>query len=122
MPSRRGSPWAARRPRTSSPERRAARAGARRSRRAGHSGGAPGRAAPGPRPGDGEPTRLALLAAKFFDDLNDDVRAATDGSADLATIMPLSFLTLGLAEIAFSREVPAPPWWSLCWWSFRSFH
>lgn len=72
-------------------------------------------------PGAGEPTRLALAAARFFDQLSDDVRAATDGRADLATLVPLSFFTLGVLEVAATREVPAPPWWSLCWWSFRSF-
>jgi hypothetical protein len=72
--------------------------------------------------GDGEPTRLAVAAARFFEDVNQDVRRAFDGHADLSTLLPLSFLGFGLAEVVVTGEVPAPPWWNLCWWSFRAFH
>jgi hypothetical protein len=72
-------------------------------------------------PPNREPSRLAVATAAFFEDVNQDVRRATDGHADLATLMPVAFIGLGLLEVAVDREFPPPPWWSLFWWSFRSF-
>jgi hypothetical protein len=80
-----------------------------------------GEDAPSRPPVPREPSKLALAAARFFEEINEDVRSATDGQADLATLMPVGFVGLGIAEVAASRELPAPPWWSLFWWSFRSF-
>jgi hypothetical protein len=68
-----------------------------------------------------EGSKLALALAAFFDDLNGDVIEATGGHADLASLMPAAFVGLGLVEVAVTRELPAPPWWSLFWWSFRAF-
>ena len=68
-----------------------------------------------------EPSRLAVATAAFFEQVNEDVRRATDGHADLATLLPVGFVGFGLLEVAVTGDVPAPPWWSLFWWSFRSF-
>src|SRR5437763_53053 len=35
------------------------------------------------------PSRLAVAAARFFEEVNDDVRQASEGQADLSTLMPL---------------------------------
>jgi hypothetical protein len=72
-------------------------------------------------PAPGGPSRLAVATAAFFEELNADVRRATEGGTDLATLLPLAFVGFGLLEVAVTGDVPAPPWWSLFWWSFRSF-
>lgn len=67
------------------------------------------------------PTRVANTVAKAFSEINGDVRRALDGRADLGTILPVVFFTLGLAEVAATRKLPAPAWFNLLWWSLRSF-
>jgi len=59
--------------------------------------------------------------ARAFSEINGDVRRALDDRADLGTIMPVIFFTLGLVEIAGTRKLPAPAWFNLLWWSMRSF-
>ncbi len=63
--------------------------------------------------------RRAITAA--FKDLNHEVMQATDGHLDLGAVTGLSFIGLGAMEIASSRNVPAPPWFNLAWWAFRTF-
>jgi hypothetical protein len=67
------------------------------------------------------PTRVANTVARAFSEINGDVRRALDGRADLGTILPVVFFSLGLAEVAATRKLPAPAWFNLLWWSLRSF-
>ena len=46
---------------------------------------------------------------------------STDGRLDLGAVTGLGFLAVGAAEIASARTVPAPPWFNLAWWAFRTF-
>jgi hypothetical protein len=63
--------------------------------------------------------RRAVTAA--FRDLNREVLRASDGRLDLGAVTGLGFLGVGALEIASSRTVPAPPWFNLAWWAFRTF-
>ncbi len=54
-------------------------------------------------------------------ELNRDVLRATEGRLDLGSVAGLGFLTAGAAEIATLRSFPAPPWFNLAWWAFRTF-
>ncbi len=67
------------------------------------------------------PTRVANTVARAFLEINGDVRRALDGRADLGTILPVVFFSLGLVEVAATRKLPAPAWFNLLWWSLRSF-
>jgi hypothetical protein len=67
------------------------------------------------------PTRVANTVAKAFSEINTDVRSALDGRADLGTLLPVVFFSLGLIEVAATRKLPAPAWFNLLWWSLRSF-
>ena len=67
------------------------------------------------------PTRVAHTVARAFSEINGDVRRALDGRADLGTILPVIFFSLGLVEVAATRKLPAPAWFNLLWWSMRSF-
>ncbi len=53
--------------------------------------------------------------------LNREILRATDGRLDIGALTGLSFIAVGAAEIATSRTVPAPPWFNLAWWAFRTF-
>jgi len=67
------------------------------------------------------PTRVAKAVAHAFAEINSDVRSALDHRADLGTLMPVLFFSLGLVEIGVTRRLPAPAWFNLVWWSIRSF-
>ena len=56
-----------------------------------------------------------------FRGLDDDVHEATSGRVDLGTLAGLGLLAAGAAEVAMTRQLPAPPWFSLAWWAFRTF-
>lgn len=64
-------------------------------------------------------TRRAVTSA--FRELNHDLVRATGGRLDLGSLTGLGFLALGAAEILSAREVPAPPWFQLAWWAYRTF-
>lgn len=65
--------------------------------------------------------RLRRAVGDLFHALDADVVAATGGRLDLGTLTGLSLLGAGAAEIAVTRLIPAPPWFSLAWWAFRTF-
>lgn len=67
------------------------------------------------------PTRIARVVAHAFHEINNDVRNALDQRADLGTLLPVFFAFGGLAEVAATKTLPAPPWFNLLWWSIRSF-
>lgn len=67
------------------------------------------------------PTRIASVVAHSFARINDDVREALDGRADLGSLLPVFFFTGGALEVLSSKKLPAPPWFNLLWWSIRSF-
>jgi len=67
------------------------------------------------------PTRVANTVAHAFSEINGDVRSALDGHADLGTILPVVFFSLGIVEVAATRKMPAPTWFNLLWWSMRTF-
>lgn len=67
------------------------------------------------------PTRVANAVARAFSEINGDVRRALDDRADLGTILPVVFFTLGLLEVPATRKLPVPAWFNLLWWSLRSF-
>jgi hypothetical protein len=64
---------------------------------------------------------LGHAVADSFAAINREVVAATDGRLDLGILASLGFVTVGAAEIAVTRQLPAPPWFNLAWWAFRTF-
>lgn len=72
--------------------------------------------------GSGPPaSRLRRAVDDLFRSVDADVAAATGGRLDLGTLTGLGLLGAGAAEIAVTRTIPAPPWFSLAWWAFRTF-
>jgi hypothetical protein len=67
------------------------------------------------------PTRVARAVAHAFAEINADIREALDHRADLGTLLPVLFFSLGLVEVGVTRKLPAPAWFNLLWWSLRSF-
>jgi hypothetical protein len=57
----------------------------------------------------------------LFRTLDSDIADATGGRLDLGTLASLGLLGAGATEIAVTRTIPAPPWFSLAWWAFRTF-
>lgn len=64
---------------------------------------------------------LGRALGRSMREINRDVLEASDGRLDLGSLTGLSFLALGAAEIAATRTLPAPPWFNLAWWAFRTF-
>ena len=69
----------------------------------------------------GGESRLTRALGDSMRGMNRELMSATGGRIDLGAVAGLSFLTLGAAEIAVARRVPAPPWFNLAWWAFRTF-
>ena len=81
-------------------------------------GGDSQRAVPPPPAGVGS---ISRAMAESVRNLNEEVLEASEGRLDLGAVAGLGFLGLGAAEIASTRAVPAPPWFNLAWWAFRTF-
>jgi hypothetical protein len=64
---------------------------------------------------------VARAVAQAFSGVNKEVLAATNGSLDLGTIAALGFAGTGAIEVAVKGNLPAPPWFNLAWWAFRTF-
>lgn len=80
---------------------------------------------PEPGPGTaraaGEGAAVARAVARAFREMNEDILAATDGRLDMGSLAAVSFVVAGAAEVATTRRLPAPPWFNLAWWAFRTF-
>jgi heavy-metal-associated domain-containing protein len=70
---------------------------------------------------NGGTTAIARELTKFFQDANRDLLAATEGRLDIGTAATLSFLGAGALQVVARQELPAPPWFNLAWWGFRTF-
>ena len=82
----------------------------------------PGAPLPAPARADRPPgSSVGRALVDAFHGLDDDVYAATSGRIDLGTLAGLGLLATGAAEVAVTRQLPAPPWFSLAWWAFRTF-
>jgi len=68
-----------------------------------------------------EESSFSRALAKSFRGIDREVLGATDGRLDLGTLTGLGFLAAGAAEILVTRKLPAPPWFNLAWWAFRTF-
>ncbi len=73
------------------------------------------------RPGDGHRSSVAKALMRSARELNADTLNATDGRLDLGTMAFLAFMSAGAAEVVFSRQLPAPPWFNLAWWAIQAF-
>ncbi len=56
-----------------------------------------------------------------FRAINHDVVRVSGGRLDLGALTGVGFLAVGAAEILGSRALPAPPWFNLAWWAYRTF-
>ena len=83
----------------------------------------PGEPIPVPRIPPGAMSRgiVANELTSLFDELDDDVLRATQGNIDLATLVTVAFVTAGALQIAWRKQIPAPPWFNLGWWGLRTF-
>ena len=65
----------------------------------------------------------SIRAAVFdaFRGIDEDIRQATEGRLDLGSLTGISFLTIGAAELLSQRAIPAPPWFNMAWWAYRTF-
>ena len=68
-----------------------------------------------------EESSFSRALTKSFKGIDRDVLVATDGRLDLGTLTGLGFLGVGAAEILVTSKLPAPPWFNLAWWAFRTF-
>ena len=81
----------------------------------------PPAAPPLAQPGDGHRSSVARALTRSVREINADVLNATEGRLDLGTMAFLGFISVGAAEIVFSRQLPAPPWFNLAWWAVQTF-
>lgn len=65
--------------------------------------------------------RVASAIEEGLRSANADLLRATDDRLDLGALGALGFLLAGAAEIVTTRQIPAPPWFNLAWWAFRTF-
>jgi hypothetical protein len=61
------------------------------------------------------------LTREAFRALDHDIVRATGGRLDLGSLTGIGFLAVGAAEILAARALPAPPWFNLAWWAYRTF-
>jgi hypothetical protein len=80
----------------------------------------PGQAPPPAEPPEGR-SAVARSVAQAFRAVNQQVLTATNGSLDLGTIAALGFAGTGAVEVMVKGNLPAPPWFNLAWWAFRTF-
>jgi hypothetical protein len=80
----------------------------------------PGQAPPPPAP-PASRSAVARSVAQAFRAVNQQVLTATNGSLDLGTIAALGFAGTGAVEVVAKGNLPAPPWFNLAWWAFRTF-
>lgn len=66
-------------------------------------------------------TRLARALVIASRGIDDDVRQALGGEADLRSLVPLALVAMSAAEVSISGKLPAVPWSSLVWYAVRSF-
>jgi hypothetical protein len=66
-------------------------------------------------------SKVAHAVAQAFGKVNRELLASTDGALDLGTIAALGFAGAGAAEVVVKGNLPAPPWFNLAWWAFRTF-
>jgi hypothetical protein len=64
---------------------------------------------------------VARKLACAVQEIDRDIRRASNGSVDLGTLAALGFVGAGAAEVARSGQLPLPPWFNLAWWGFRTF-
>jgi hypothetical protein len=66
-------------------------------------------------------SRIRDAVFEGFREMNHEVVEATDGRLDLGALTGLGFLGAGALEILTTRALPAPPWFNLAWWAYRTF-
>lgn len=76
---------------------------------------------PEPTPEDGNGSSIRAAVQQAFGSLNQEIQEVTEGRLDLGALTGLSFLGIGAAEIFAARSVPAPPWFNMAWWAYRTF-
>lgn len=54
-------------------------------------------------------------------EIDREIRRGSDGSLDLGTLATLGFAGAGAFKVAATGELPAPPWFNLAWWAYRTF-
>ncbi len=73
-------------------------------------------------PRDGQSsTRLARALSTAARGINDDVRKALHGKADLASLAPLLLFAASAAEVSIAGKLVRVPWYNLLWYGLRSF-
>jgi hypothetical protein len=82
----------------------------------------PGEPRPAPPPRASEPASAAGRATvEAFRALDDELIRISGGGMDLGTLVTLGFFGAGALEVAVTGKIPAPPWFQLAWWGFRTF-
>ncbi|HEX5062681.1 MAG TPA: hypothetical protein VFV99_25085 [Kofleriaceae bacterium] len=66
-------------------------------------------------------SEVARKLARALQDIDRDVRRASEGSVDLGTLITLGLLGAGAVQVARTEQLPLPPWFNLAWWAFRTF-
>ena len=64
---------------------------------------------------------VARKLASAVQEIDRDIRRASNGSVDLGTLAALGFIGAGATEVARTGQLPLPPWFNLAWWGFRTF-
>ncbi len=84
----------------------------------------PGDPHPAPEPDVGSALGHGSLrdsVSEAFGEINRDIMHSTGGKLDLGALTGLGFLGVGALEIVGTRSLPAPPWFNLAWWAYRTF-
>ena len=82
----------------------------------------PGEPRPALPPRTGAPaSAVGRATVEAFRALDDEVIRVSGGGMDLGTLATLGFFGAGALELAVTGKIPAPPWFQLAWWGFRTF-
>jgi hypothetical protein len=77
---------------------------------------------PAPRVVPGAPaSAVGRATMEAFRGLDEELLRITEGGMDLGVLVTLGFVVAGAFEVMVTQKIPAPPWFNLAWWGFRTF-
>jgi hypothetical protein len=66
-------------------------------------------------------SRVSRLTQAPFRQINENIFRWTEGTLDLRSMVPIGLALYGTIKLLRFGPLPSIPWYTLYWWSFRTF-